>query len=81
MSDLSLNEALSEKLTLEEWLKKTNELGYFITKPRVVYEDRGWKGVITFASVLMMLGLLMGGMLGGGIIGAKYYECGGHHDK
>ena len=81
MATESLNQETPEKLTVDEWLQRTHELGYFITQPRIQYEARGWKAVLEFASVMVCMGLFLGIAFGGAFIGTKYYECGEHHGK
>lgn len=81
MSDQSLNDIPPEKLTVDEWIQRIDELGYFITKPQRVYETKGWQAVIEFLAILLCIGLVLGGMSGGLIIGTKYYDCGEHHGE
>lgn len=70
---MNLNE--EEKLTIKEWLKVTNDLGYFLTKPRIVYETKSWKSVIEFVGLMLCLAMLLGGTMGGAMFGAKYFDC------
>lgn len=74
MTSNGLIDEEATKLTLEQWLLKTNELGYLITQPRVVYEPKGWKAVAEFAAIMVCFGLFVGGASGGLLIAATYFD-------
>lgn len=51
---------MSEKMTAEEWIKKMNELGYYMTQPSILYEPKGWKMVVQFCAIVVSLGIVFG---------------------
>lgn len=67
-----------ELLTIEQWLKKTNELGYFITQPKIIYEPKDWKAAIEFASIIVAFGCFVGLLFAGLEISMHYFNCGVH---
>lgn len=84
MSSEPTDEKPVERLTVDEWLKRTNELGYYLTKPHVRYEAKGWKAVAEFAGLLfcffMFFGLLMGGVMLGGAFYDSKHKCEARHE-
>jgi hypothetical protein len=62
-----------KKLTVHEWLKLMNEMGYFVMKQRIVEVPMGWKAVVVPAALIVAFGLALGITVIGADVAGKYF--------
>lgn len=66
----------SKLYTVEEWIKLTGAMGYYITQQHVRYEAKGWKAVFETAIVLLGVMMFLAILLGFSLFGSYYFsEC------